>query len=450
MDWEGRKSKTGRRRRTRRVLIILEVIIMVLVGAGSYAWAKLGKLSIVSLDEEKVEVNKDLDTTKYTGYTNVALFGLDSRDKSLGKGNRSDTMIIASVNNDTGEIRLMSVYRDTFLKVGDIEFNKCNAAYSYGGPEQALSMLNRNLDLNIDEYVASGFQALATAIDCMGGLDIEMTAEEVVWTNGYIAETTEASDIFSYTIPEEEISDGVKHLNGIQATSYCRIRYTKGDDFRRTERQRVVLSKMFEKAKTMSLEELNKIADRVFPMIQTSLTLPEIIRLGTRILDFNIVESAGFSQQVTTGYVEGCGSTVLPVDLEYEVKELHRILFGEVDYQVSQTVREIAARINGTAVSDTPFEGDDNDDYYYNIQQEAEQAVDPNVQEQTVPVEDPSLTPTEPVDEPLPQDTGGETPPSDTGGETPPPDTGGETPPPDTGGETPPPDTGGGDGEIIY
>ncbi len=151
----------------------------------------MNKLSSVKLDTDKLNISDEVKHEK--GYTNVALFGLDSRENDLGKGNRSDTIIIASLNNDTKEVKLVSIYRDTLLELDDGSYNKANSAYSFGGPEGAVSLINRNLDMNIEKYVTVNFNALVDVIDAVGGLDLELTHDEVGHMNNYCVETSKVT-----------------------------------------------------------------------------------------------------------------------------------------------------------------------------------------------------------------------------------------------------------------
>ena len=156
------------------------------------------------------------------------------------------------------------------------------------------NMLNKNLDLNLSQYISVDFGALATAINCMDGLDVTMTSQEIFWMNGYIDETVSSSGIFSETV--DDAGDGVYHLDGIQATAFCRIRYTEGDDYKRTERQRYILGLILDKAKTMDMATLNNIMDQVFPMIQTNLSLSEMVSLATQVLKLDMGESMSVSE----------------------------------------------------------------------------------------------------------------------------------------------------------
>lgn len=233
-------------------VIAVSILLVLVIGGGAaaaaYVTSKVDKMEVQKLDVNKLEINKEVEHK--TGYLNVALFGVDSREASLGKGTRSDTIMIASLNQETGEVKISSVYRDTILQQSDGTYNKANAAYSFGGVEEAVALLNKNLDLNIEHYVAVNFNAMIDVIDTLGGLDIELTEEEVKYTNMYCDET---AVVTGRPFEEDLVGAGVHHLDGVQATSFCRIRYTKGDDFKRTERQRFVIEKIVEKLQAANL-----------------------------------------------------------------------------------------------------------------------------------------------------------------------------------------------------
>ena len=278
------------------------------------------------------------------GYQNIALFGVDSREQDLLSGdNRSDTIMICSVNKKTGETRLVSVYRDTLLNIGGGDYRKCNAAYAYGGPQQAVAMLNSNLDLNITDFVTIGFEGLAETIDALGGIDLEITEEEMEYMNSYM-------DDMYYEIGKEyeEVTDwGMQHLSGIQATAYCRIRYTEGDDFRRAERQRTVLMLTMEKAKKANPVRLAAAAGAVLGRTATSLSSTELMLFILRARMMDITESTGFPTEEDRMFATINGeSCVVPYYLTTNVKKLHRTLFDQDEYEPSPTVEEINENIN--------------------------------------------------------------------------------------------------------
>ena len=344
-------------------VIAVSILLVLVIGGGAaaaaYVTSKVDKMEVQKLDVNKLEINKEVEHK--TGYLNVALFGVDSREASLGKGTRSDTIMIASLNQETGEVKISSVYRDTILQQSDGTYNKANAAYSFGGVEEAVALLNKNLDLNIEHYVAVNFNAMIDVIDTLGGLDIELTEEEVKYTNMYCDET---AVVTGRPFEEDLVGAGVHHLDGVQATSFCRIRYTKGDDFKRTERQRFVIEKIVEKLQAANLATINKIADDVFAEVGTNFTLPEILSYAKDFKKYTLGETTGFPFNKSTGILSGIGSSVLPTDLAGDVQQLHQFFFGDDGYTPSDVVLSIDAGVKKKATDVGKGTTKDNDSYY--------------------------------------------------------------------------------------
>ena len=366
------RYRRGRRRKRgfaswslgKKIAVILSSTLLAVLAIGTVILAsKMSKIETTQLDAEKLNISEEVEHE--TGYVNVALFGLDSRENDLGKGNRSDTIMIASLNRETKEVKLVSVYRDTLLELDDGSFNKANAAYSFGGPEAAISMLNRNLDMNIEKYVTVNFNALVDVIDALDGLDLHLTEEEVVHMNNYCVETSKVTGK-DYERIEPEV-EGDYHLNGVQAVSYARIRYTAGGDFTRAERQRTVLQLIGEKAQSMSVSTINKIIDQVFPQISTNFTLTEMISYAADLTEYKVGETMGFPEDNTTDTLNEVGSVVIPTSLSQSVQALHQFLFGNDGYAVSSTVQEIESGISvraaDRATSDSYVEEEETYDY---------------------------------------------------------------------------------------
>ena len=226
-------------------------------------------------------------------------------------------------------------------------YDKANAAYANGSAKQLLTMLNRNLDLNIHDYIVVDFNAVAKLVDDIDGIDVWMTKQEIIHMNNYCQETSRVTGL-SYTPiePEEEPRD--YHLNGVQAVSYARIRYTTGNDMKRTQRQRVVIHKIINKAKKRGLQAVNGMINDVFPLCKTSLSSSEIIRLATQMFSFEIEKTTGFPfEHIEKNVYVGSKKldAVVPVTLADNVKELHEFLFDETDYRVSSTVLEYSSDI---------------------------------------------------------------------------------------------------------
>lgn len=347
-----KQKRILQRRRRRRILFGIEIFILLILIGGVFIYAKLGKMNFTDLDLSKIGVNTGVsDNNVMKGYTTIGLIGLDGRDGELKSGARSDTMIIASINNDTKKVKLVSIYRDTYLRIGEDsegngQYDKANAAYAKGGPEQFLSMLNTNLDLNVTDFVSVDFQAVAEAVELLGGIDVELKEEEVVHLNHYCVETSKVTGM-DYRPLEEKA--GVHHLNGVQTVSYARIRYTSGNDFRRAARQREVIYKIVEKAKNSDIATLSKILDKVFPKVYTSFTKAEILQMGMSMMSYDIEDQTGFPfDHLYGGRVKdamGGLDVVLPVTLESNVIKLHEFLYPEDSYTPSDEVKAYSQRI---------------------------------------------------------------------------------------------------------
>lgn len=350
------RQKRVRRRRRRstlsRVMFALEIIVLVVLMGGLFVYAKLGKLNHETINEEELDVNESVTENQVMkGYTTIALVGIDSRDDKLKSDWNSDTMIIASINNDTKKVKLVSVYRDTYLCLGEDEdgnnsYGLANSPYCTGGAKKMINMLNKNLDMNISDFVTVNFQAVAETVELLGGIDVEMKKEEVVHLNNYCVETSKVTGM-DYT-PLEEI-EGVHHLNGVQAVAYARIRKTSGNDFRRAARQREVIYKIVEKAKNSSIATLNTVLDKIFPMIYTSLTEKEILSMGMDMLSYDIEDQTGFPFDHLYGdtvkeAMDGV-DCVLPITLESNVIKLHEFLYPEDSYVPSNEVKTYSQEI---------------------------------------------------------------------------------------------------------
>lgn len=350
----------ARKKRNRILLIVAELFILAILGVVLYAVTRVDEIEKVNIS---VSVNEGVDDyiaqlptteegTTGKGYLNVALFGVDSREGALSANTRTDTIIIASINQDTGEVKLVSVYRDTYLNVGNDSYNKCNSAYMRGGPEQAIAMLNMNLDLNIENYVTVGFDGLIDCINSLGGVEIDVHDNEISYLNDYQISMVGKTDDGIHFYANEGVDytpvthSGVQMLNGLQATAYCRIRYI-GNDFARTQRQRTVISQMMAQAKSASIPTLTRIAESTFPNVATSFDLNMIISTVSDIGSYEIVATQGFpfDELRGGGTIGGKGSCVVPTSLVENVSELHKFLFGVENYEPSAVVQECSDRI---------------------------------------------------------------------------------------------------------
>lgn len=341
-----KKRKAKQRRRI--IFFAVEIVALIVLLIAIVGVNMVTKIDKIKINEEDIVVNPQVENNKeMKGYRNIALFGVDSRKGKLGKGSRSDTVMIASINQDTGDVKLVSVYRDTYLNLGTDSYNKANAAYAQGGPEQAINMLNMNFDLDITEYVTVGFDALIETIDELGGIDIDVHDNEIAHLNNYQRSmfVENENDALNENIVKVTHS-GMQTLSGLQATAYCRIRYV-GDDFGRAERQRKVLMACMDKAKTMSPTTLVSILNKVMENVYTNLDVTEMASILSDVANYQIVAQDGvpFEDSRTTGTVGKKGSCVIPLDLETNVVKLHELLFDVTEYEPSDQVKQYSQKV---------------------------------------------------------------------------------------------------------
>ncbi len=350
-DYERRmRDKKKKARRTRIItMVIVELLTLICIFGFGFVYRYMHMTADVAFDVSKVR-NDNIDISqkqKMSGYWTVAVFGVDSRNGDVGKGANADVQIIANVNMGTGDITLTSVYRDTYLNLGKGDrYSKSNAAYAEGGPEQAVAMLNKNLDLDIENYVTFNWKAVADVIDLLGGVDIDVSKAAFYYMNAYIHETCLKSGISAQNPAAMYIKNaGPQHLNGVQAVAYARLRYMDSD-FERTKRQREVISQCLDLAKKTDLATLTKIIDTVLPQVAFNIDTADIIELAKGISRYNIRESVGFPKDLKDQMMGKKGACVIPATLESNVVWLHSVLFADENYTVSDAVKRYSQKIS--------------------------------------------------------------------------------------------------------
>ncbi len=278
--------------------------------------------------------------TRDDSYWTIAVYGVDSRDGNVGKGALSDVEMLCSINKKTGEIRLVSVFRDSYLRIDQKDdYDKINEAYFKGGHKQATDALRDNLDLQIDDYATFNWKAVVDAINVLGGVDIEITDKEFAYINSFITETVNSTGVGSVQLEH----GGMNHLDGVQAVAYARLRLMD-TDFNRTERQRRVLGQAMEKAKNADFNTLRTLVGTVYPQISTSVGVDDLIGMAKNARKYYIGQTSGFPfshQEMKIGKK----SCVIPTTLESNVIQLHSFLYDNVQYVPSAAVKKISAHI---------------------------------------------------------------------------------------------------------
>lgn len=336
----------------KKVLCIILVCLIILVGSGAvYGFSILHSITGEQLNEEDLNINDLLSDD----VANIALFGIDGRDEI--DGDRSDTIMIASINFKTGSIKVTSVMRDLLAKIpsgskNDVAYEKINAAYDYGGAQLAVKALNENFDLNIRDYVVVNFDCLVDTVDALGGIDVNIENEDVLyWTNEFI---NHVNYVLKKSDPQISGS-GTQHLTGVQALAYCRNRFSD-DDYKRTERQRAVVKQITEKALSVDLFTGINLIGKVYPYVTTSLTLQE---MTTYAKAFMSVENKSFTDFRIPMDTLSFGDMIdeiwflVPNTLADNAIRLHQFLYESEDYSPSSNLLKISEKIAGISGSGT-------------------------------------------------------------------------------------------------
>ncbi len=314
----------------------VKLILLILAAAALAAVWRFTRVDHLSLKD----ILTNAGVSAQDGYKDFVIYGVDSREGSLTRDTHSDSIIICSMNQSSKEIRLVSVYRDTYLDNTNGEFRKATECYFFGGPERSVNMLNKNLDLSIRDYVTLDFSAVVQLVDLVGGVDVDVTEEELPYINGYQTENAQVTGAEITPVTQA----GYQHLNGIQALAYCRIRYTAGSDYKRTERQRTVLAQVFQNAKSQGAVRMAQVVNALIPNISTSFSNTELLAMAAGISDYSLSETCGFPFDQIPANISA-GDCVVPVNLAANVAQLHTFLYGQTDYTPSAAVQEISTQI---------------------------------------------------------------------------------------------------------
>ena len=293
--------------------VVISILLVTIGGIYSYGNHLFNKIENIEIDKSDVGIKDEVEE-KLSAYSdsviNIALFGIDAEEGGVG---RSDSIIIATIDTTHKKLKLTSIMRDSYVTIEGHGDDKINHAYAFGGPQLAIKTLNENFDLNIDDFVAVNFTTLPKIIDMLGGVTIDITSEEVSHIPGIDTAGT-------YT------------LTGEQALAYSRIRYASGGDYVRTDRQRTVLSKVFEKVLSINFTQYPSLLSEILPMVQTNLDYSEILNLGNEVLKMGVttLEQERFPRD---GYCEGKMIDkiyYLTFDKENTVQQLHDYIFEDI------------------------------------------------------------------------------------------------------------------------
>ncbi len=316
------KNRKRQNRILKTIMIILLIVLMMSIAAGGAFFYLFGNLNTVSFtnDDEELGVREEVSVG---GITNIALFGVDTRDTSADSG-RSDTIIILTLDQDKNIIKMTSILRDSKVSIDGHGENKINAAYAYGGPALAIKTLNETFNLDIKEYITVNFSQLATIINAVGGVTLTLSQAEVDMANALALQYFPGTTTIA--------AAGEVNLTGEQAVSYSRIRKIDSDNARAT-RQQKVLSAAFGKIKSMSKTDYPHFIRQFLGTAETSLSYSEILGLSPIALtDFSIeqytVPDATYETDLWGG-IDSDGVWYYIYNLDEAAKRIHTAIYGD-------------------------------------------------------------------------------------------------------------------------
>lgn len=335
--------------------IIIAVVFVILIVLIAVVLVKINGSKVTNKEDKNIKQSteatkqtdgsedvSDEDTSDATGTEDFAIFGVDSRSNQLDKGTRSDSIMIVRVDHDAKTVKILSIFRDCMMNIEGHGYQKVTHAHAFGGPELAVQTLNENLDLNIKHYVTMNFSSVGDIVDEVGGIVQDLDEEEVKAINGCI---TEVNGIRGTNSPQIT-SPGTYTLDGTQAVAYSRIRHASGGDYKRSERQRTVLFKVFESAKQMNTAAKIKVVSDLIGEVNTNYQTDEILSVFKNLSEYTIEDSTAYPQVFYGGKVDGAWVEV-PTSLVDMATGVHKFLYGEEDYTPSATVSEYSNTMSG-------------------------------------------------------------------------------------------------------
>lgn len=308
----------------KKVLIGIVLSLAILAGAiAIYAKTISSKVNKLEIDKEYVTDTGQEPPKESNDVITIALFGTDYTGVERGS---TDTMMVLAIDKKTNKIKLCSLMRDIYVDLPEGGQRNLNYVVHDGGLQKTIKTINYNFNLKIDKFVEVNLYNLPKVIDSLGGVDLNITQEELNYINSYIKSIDKENG--TNTTPLS--GSGNQTLNGTQAAAYCRIRATSGRDYKRTERQRDVLEALFNKVKTVNAMEVPGIVSQLLPLVTTNLTDGEILSIASTVLSMNLneIEQARFplDEHHTTTWTD---MYHMIIDKEATTNEIHKFLFSK-------------------------------------------------------------------------------------------------------------------------
>ncbi|MGI6736565.1 MAG: LCP family protein [Anaerovoracaceae bacterium] len=339
-----RRPPLPRGRRIKRIVLAVLVILAALaVAFTAWFFAITSHLDHVDTSSSDFAIDNQV-AADLKGYRSIAILGVDARKGESLDGSRTDAIIIMRIRKSNGHVQLISIMRDSYLKMADssgsLILDKITHAHHYGGGVDTCAALNRSLDLNIDEYIIFDWQAVADTVDTLGGIEVNVKRNEIRDLNKWGPET--AKNVGSKWTPITKT--GRQTIDGVQATTYCRIRKTSGGDPGRGSRYKKVMSAVMKKA-VSSPVRMNKLAATVLPEIRTNMSQVQLLTAAVNFPRYDIRKSYGWPKDYYGGLLSNGLWYAVPTTLESNVQTLHKKAFAQNNYTLSETCSEISREI---------------------------------------------------------------------------------------------------------
>lgn len=325
------------------------LIAVAVAGVLAYGYSVIGEIDYDDSITKNAYVDESTLMTS-PSVTNILIIGSDARDYDGTEGQRSDSMILFSIDKLHKQIKLTSFLRDSYVYIPGVDYHdKLNASFSYGGAQLTMDTLEYNFGVKIDHYVIVNFEIFTDLVDLLGGLDIEDITEEEAY---YMVNTLSFTDI----------TPGTNHLDGYRSLWYCRMR-TLDDDFHRTERQRKVIKTIIKKAATTNLFTLMDIVKQIIPNISTDIQKNELLGLGVgaalSFIRYDIVQQQIPAKNTWHYDYDDYGASIVSINVEQNSEALKTFVYEKYDENATTTFPVVQ--------EEDYYEDDDyeDDDYYY-------------------------------------------------------------------------------------
>lgn len=302
-------------------------LVIVLLGGGvfAYGYSKFSKMKQVKLSDkpEDIGITKEVEEMieDKNEVRNILITGIDHDEDA------TDTMMIVTIDSSEKKLKLASIYRDTYIKdTPEGQVPKLNYAHKYGGIQNTVKVINESFKLDIRDYINIDYEGLFKIIDVLGGVELDVPSEDLYAINNKIDYIC-GKDYKDVTPSKNYLKKGGKQqLNTIQTIAFLRYRTSTGD-YARTDRNREFIDAMIKKLSSAGINKTLKVYDTLAPYVETTLSMSDIMGIGTSVLSFGSgeIEQAAFPYDAETIFVDGWN--YFGWDEESNIEKIHQFIY---------------------------------------------------------------------------------------------------------------------------